>query len=347
MGSKSSAPQAPDPSKTASTQAQYDQNTAAYNASLNRYNVYTPYGSMTWNQTGTDPKTGAPIYSQNVQLSPYAQQALTNTQMTQAGLSGLQQQALGYVGNEMVSNPWDESKLPAQQVNPGQTAQDAIMSRLQPQIDQQNKQFDAQMANQGIPVGSDAYEAAHRELAQQQNDMQMQAALQGISVGQQARQQAIQEQGYYANAPLNYLNALETGSQVQTPQFQGTPSVMANAPNYQSAVNSNYQGQLNAYNAQTGSQNSFMGGLMNLGGSYMMGSMFGGSDASIKQDIVKIGHDSRGFGIYRFQYRPEYRDTWGHGPQIGVIAQEVQKVMPEAVARHPDGYLMVDYWKLQ
>ena len=90
-------------------------------------------------------------------------------------------------------------------------------------------------------------------------------ALNGINVGNQAQDQAMNVQGWAANSPLNYLNGLMSTSQVQTPQFQGTPSIMANAPNYQSAVNAGYQGQLNGYNAQTGSNNSMMSGLFGLG----------------------------------------------------------------------------------
>jgi hypothetical protein len=46
---------------------------------------------------------------------------------------------------------------------------------------------------------------------------------------------------------------------------------------------------------------------------------------------------------YLFNYIPKFCDTWGHGRQIGVMADEVKKVMPEAVSVHPDGYKMVNY----
>lgn len=36
-------------------------------------------------------------------------------------------------------------------------------------------------------------------------------------------------------------------------------------------------------------------------------------------------------------------DLHGHGRQFGVMADEVEQVMPEAVSVHPDGYKMVDY----
>lgn len=69
----------------------------------------------------------------------------------------------------------------------------------------------------------------------------------------------------------------------------------------------------------------------------------GASDRVLKQNIVPVGIHPCGIGLYLFDYKPEYRDAWGYGRQFGVIADEVEKVMPEAVSVHPDGYKMVDY----
>lgn len=67
------------------------------------------------------------------------------------------------------------------------------------------------------------------------------------------------------------------------------------------------------------------------------------SERRLKQDIVRIDTHALGFGLYLFNYRPEYRDQWGHGRQFGVMADEVEQVVPEAVAHHQDGYRVVDY----
>lgn len=67
------------------------------------------------------------------------------------------------------------------------------------------------------------------------------------------------------------------------------------------------------------------------------------SDRNAKQDIQKIGSLDNGINLYKYQYKPEFRDQWGHGTQIGVIAQEVELVMPEAVASTDDGYKVVNY----
>lgn len=80
-------------------------------------------------------------------------------------------------------------------------------------------------------------------------------------------------------------------------------------------------------------------GVTNIGG----GNAPYGSDVAIKQNIEKIGVLNNGLNLYKYEYKDQYKDTWGHGQQIGVLAQDVEKVKPEAVSMHPDGYKMVNY----
>jgi hypothetical protein len=64
------------------------------------------------------------------------------------------------------------------------------------------------------------------------------------------------------------------------------------------------------------------------------------SDIALKHDIVLLGHLSNGIGFYRFAYNGSDQ------AYVGVMAQDVQKVMPQAVIRGNDGYLRVFYDKL-
>lgn len=77
------------------------------------------------------------------------------------------------------------------------------------------------------------------------------------------------------------------------------------------------------------------------------GGMMAQSDRRTKENIICIGTHSLGIGLYLFDYKPKFRDAWGHGRQFGVMADEVEKVMPEAVSIHPNGYKMVDYTMLR
>ena len=67
------------------------------------------------------------------------------------------------------------------------------------------------------------------------------------------------------------------------------------------------------------------------------------SDRSLKENVVRVASHPLGIGLYLFDYKPAFRNQWGHGRQFGVMADEVETVMPEAVCVHPDGYQMVNY----
>ena len=70
------------------------------------------------------------------------------------------------------------------------------------------------------------------------------------------------------------------------------------------------------------------------------------SDRRVKERIVRIGNHPLGIGLYLFDYRAGFRDEWGHGRQFGVMADEVETVMPDAVSVHADGFKVVDYSRL-
>ena len=62
------------------------------------------------------------------------------------------------------------------------------------------------------------------------------------------------------------------------------------------------------------------------------------SDIRLKHDITLLGRLENGLGFYRFVYEEK--------AYVGVMAQEVRMVMPEAVVRGRDGYFRVFYDKL-
>jgi hypothetical protein len=64
------------------------------------------------------------------------------------------------------------------------------------------------------------------------------------------------------------------------------------------------------------------------------------SDIRLKRDIAQVGEVDNGIGLYRYRY------LWSDTVYVGVMAQEVAAVMPEAVQRGADGYLRVDHARL-
>jgi len=105
-----------------------------------------------------------------------------------------------------------------------------------------------------------------------------------------------------------------------------------------------YQADVGAFKAQQEAEAGMWGGLGSAVGSGI--ALYAKSDIRVKQDITKVGYLDNGFPLYSFQYKPEFRDEAGHGFRIGVMAQDVEQVIPEAVIVGADGYKMVNYGKV-
>lgn len=70
------------------------------------------------------------------------------------------------------------------------------------------------------------------------------------------------------------------------------------------------------------------------------------SDRALKERLVRVGTHPLGIGLYLFEYKLAFRDRFGHGQQFGVMADEVEAVLPDAVHVGEDGYRRVDYARL-
>ena len=338
MGKSSSAPPPPDYSGAAKETAAGNLDAARAATAANRVNQYTPYGSLEYKVSGEDPYGNA-TWSATQSLAPAQQQLLDYQNQASLGLGQLTGKGLGYVNN-MLDTPFDTSKLPTTGFNPSQSYQDAYMQRLQPQIQQGREQLSTQLANSGIPVGSEAYRRAMMAQGQKENDLLAAATTQGFGVGQQARQSALQEQAYLRNEPLNTLNAVRSGAQVQGPSFVNSAQQATTAgPDMLGAAQMGYNAQLAASNAQNAANNQMTSGLFSLGGAALM------SDIRTKENIEPIGIANNGLTVYKYEYKPEFKnhELAGHGVHYGYMAQEVEQVYPYAVKTLDDGYKVVDY----
>jgi hypothetical protein len=308
-------PAAPDYAAAATAQGAANVTAAQNQATLNNPNITSPYGTQTVNYTTGPNGMMQPDITQ--QLTPAGQQDVTAQQQVQLGEANLANQGLGTAQSIMGSpfqynGPGIQTGLPSvgqaqtsadmsgvapAAINPGTTAYQAQMNLLQPQITQQQNALTQQLQNQGIPIGSDAYNNAMRAEGNQIGSLEDQAAVQGVglqqSANQQGYQQALGNAGLYNsgvaqnyqqalgsgqfgntaaqqalsqqlglyNQPLNEITALMSGSQIQSPQFQqytGGGTIGA-APVMQAAVN---QGNYNtaAYNSQMSGLGGLFGG---------------------------------------------------------------------------------------
>lgn len=285
--------------------------------------------------TTTNPDEG---WAATQTLSPAQQIILDQNSQLTSGLLSTANSGLDYA-NKVLSRPGvDMSTLPQVGINPGQSYQDAMMARLQPQIDRENQQSDAQLANQGITPGSQAYINAKTLLNQSHNDLLNNATVQGFNTGLAANQNSFQQQSYNQMQPINVINALRTGSQVTNPNFVNVPQQNQTAgPDILGATQAGYNADLASANAQNAAGGNLMSGLFSLGGAALM-SPYGAkifSDRRLKKNIVRIGQYANGLVKYAFDY------LWDeHGE--GAMADEVEKVIPEAVST-VCGYKAVNY----
>jgi hypothetical protein len=129
---------------------------------------------------------------------------------------------------------------------------------------------------------------------------------------------------------MPYQLGLQLGTAQQPGQTAGVQGLMQAAQTQYGAVQA-----ANAANAQ------FWGGLIGATGTAAAGR----SDIRTKENIKLIGKTKGGHNLYSFEYKKEFKDSEyaGHGRFTGVMAQEVEKIIPNAVFIGSDGYKVVNY----
>ena len=147
------------------------------------------------------------------------------------------------------------------------------------------------------------------------------------------RDAALRELLTRRNQPINEITALMSGSQVQNPNFiSPRPAQVANTDVAGITMNAHDQA-MQAWQQQMAQRQSLFGGLLGLGSNLIMA-----SDRRVKTDVTKLGKTEDGLGIYKYRYKGSDQ------PQIGLMAQEVEKKKPAAVVE-VGGLKMVNYDK--
>ena len=289
-GGKGSAPPAPDYTGAAQATAQGNKEAAIAAQAGNMVNQYTPYGSVEYNVRGY--VDGTPQYEQRVNLSPEQQAAYNKDVAMNAALQDVGTQGLGYVqsalnkplsfeGMQAIGTPGEIQQQAAD------AAYQSAMRYVEPRLQRQQASLENQLANQGITRGSEAWNAAMQDAEASRENIygqaQSQAYLQGLTGAQQAyqqglgtRQQQIAEAQTLRSDPLNMLNAVRTGSQMQTsamPQVgTSSPGQLAtwSGPDLLGATTAQGQYNQGLYNAGQAASSNQTSGLMSLAGTASM-----------------------------------------------------------------------------
>jgi hypothetical protein len=231
---------------------------AKYATTANRANQFTPYGSSTWQRgaTDNDPWTqttslspeGQRLFDLENQLNQkYGETAnlgfdkvrglfenpvidtsgmpsLRGIDMSKvSGIRGLNADGLQNIrglSTEGLQNirGLTLDGLPSTALAPGQIAQDALLSRINPSLMADEESLRSRLANQGIGLGSAAYGREMGLQGQRATDLRLQAAAQGIGIDQAARQQALGERQALSQFDMG-LNAQQFGQRQALGQF--------------------------------------------------------------------------------------------------------------------------------
>jgi hypothetical protein len=288
--SSPSPPPAPNPAATAAAQTASNVNTAIAQTALNDVNQNTPFGTTSFQQTGTRTTPDGsqiPTFTQDTTLNPLSQAFLTGTQGIEAGAIPAAQ-ALAGQSETSLTNPLNFNTPFSDTLNKGpqildQNTVDAIYGQqkgfLDPQWNQNQQQLQDQLSRQGIGVGSQAYSGAQTQFDNARTQAYQSAQDAAISGGTgaaqnlfnmalQGQQQNVGQQQLAQTNPLANLQAL-FGAVPATPlQPINTPNTTQVSPTNTIAAQQLQTEQQNAnFQAQIAQQNAQFGGLAGLGGS--------------------------------------------------------------------------------
>lgn len=211
-----SAPKAPDPNSVAQTQMKYSTDAAAKTQQMNQYDQTTPFGSLKYNQIGTNPD-GTPKFSVDQSFNPQVQstidallgkgQAAANTDLSGDAITGRQM--------------------------------DLYSKYMDPIFSMQKGSLEAELRNKGITPGSEAYNNQMNLYSRNTNDALTKFLM-------DSRGQALNEATTQGMFPFQQLGAVVGATQ---PNYAQTPQVNVQAPNYEQAVANNYNAKSQQYGA--------------------------------------------------------------------------------------------------
>lgn len=279
------APDPPDAGAVSDQQSLYNQRAAREQNKNNSYNQSTPFGSLSYVADSSSPSG----YRVETSFSP-EQQQLFNTRIGT-------QQTLGTAGGELARNSASMYSTPFDLDSAsGETAKllnSWNKQYLDPIFQMQDSNLEAQLRNQGLTPGSEAYNNAKNLQARNQGDVTTNYLTKNQG---QAFDQAIK--GY--QLPLQTLAGLMGGSAPQSPAFQATPSATIQPPNYAQAAQNEYQGKAQNFQNTIGGIGQ-IAGLVAAPFTSGLSGMFGGGWGS-----TASGYDAVG--------TPYNNNSWG-GPR--------------------------------
>jgi hypothetical protein len=349
-----SPPQPPDPSATAATQMGANVGSAEATTLMNQVNQVGPYGGLNYTQRGTQTvKTplgnfDVPQFTATQWYTPTGEQELKYQEATGLNIGEAGQALSGQIANTL-ANP---IQLPGTPDLSNESVDKQLYSEYAPmmnyELGNQKAQLESQLQAQGATPGSSAYNNAmtlfNNNAQQAWNSMYMAGRGEATSEMQQNYQNRLNQAMTAYNQPMQTVATLMGMGAPQSQPLTTTPSANIAPANYEQDVNQAYQNEMQAYKEQVANQSATMGGIFGTAGTIgsALMSKFLPSDERLKEgpdggEPVKVGELDNELPVYAYRFKD------GGPTQIGLLAQEVEKMHPEAVAYDRAGLRHVDY----
>ena len=276
---------------------------------------------------------GASAANQAAAQAAAQQQAASQFGASAANQAALQNAAAGNQASQFGASAANQAAL-----------QNAVASN-------QANQFGASAGNQASMANAAAQNQAAQFAAQQNMSAQLANQNAGLS-GSAQRLGAAGQLGQLANVGFGMgqtvsQNLAQQGMMQQAMQQQLIDAAKGQFQGYQQApyqsigLLSQALGASPIPQSQTTSKTPGLFDYLTLGSSMMS------SDARLKENVTSIGTLPNGLGLYSWDWTNEAKEKGlSNHMTAGVIAQEVQAVMPDLVELQPSGYLAVHYGKL-
>ena len=198
-------------------------------------------------------------------------------------------------------------------------------TKLNQQFEQGLSNLNTKLQNQGIAVGSQAYNNAMSNLQNDQYDALTNAAYESVIQGQNA----------FSNSLNDSINAGNFTNSARQQSLSEILQVLQNSISGYDVYNNIFNAMSQASDKVSKDSSTAYG--LKADGQDISSLLAALSDIRLKENISPVGKLDNGLTVYRFNY------IGNPCTQIGLIAQEVKEVKPEAVVKGEDGYWRVNY----
>lgn len=307
-GKGGSAPEAPDPYKTAAAESQF-----------NRFDTFNPTGGGI--RQGYTDASGNFVSGVAPEGSQSAQQYLegdTERLMREAlepASLQLTQQILG----ENLGAGLPEAARVKNFDAMAKELFDVGYGRMKPQFEAENERLLTNLQARGIPIGSEAFGESYGQQQQSVNDAMSKLTMDATMAagGEQSRQFGL-DQAQRSGAISELVAAMGGGFNPPSP----TPSGQGSSVNYSGLVGDKYKNDLAAYNAQQEQSSANMSTVGSLGSAMLMKCTVSAKAIEGSLNVKKASYAIQNMPLFGWSYlKGQEPEGFGQEPHVGPMAE--------------------------